>query len=419
MLMGRLDVIACDPTVRRLLERRAITNEATTRQYLCAIDSFSRFKNMAPSRLVDHLKNLSIEEATEEVIDWIRYAKRRYSAKSTRNWLICLRLWLRENGVRVDHDEIKRAFRSYIGRVKRLLVRDIITRDELIKILQHCDIRSRALFTFAASSGLRVRDTIIHLRLRDIKDDLWDKNLPCYLVEVPESYTKDGVAHVTFISAECAQYLRTYLKQRENKGENITSDSLLFVARGRKPMSVSLVTYLWAEACKRAGVDRRPVKAKGFQYIRGAGLRPAVRYNIRVHSLRKYFKTACSTMGVDRMVSEAFLGHSLSAFGIESVYDFCIANLDYLRTQYQLVLPLVTFLVEPPSVKVVANHKARREIEVLKAEVRRLEETVKILTMGLLAAHGLTQLSKMEKEKLKQLAEVQEALGSLQNRGDA
>lgn len=131
----------------------------------------------------------------------------------------------------------------------------------------------------------------------------------------------------------------------------------------------------------KAGIDHKKVMIKGKRkFGNELVLERGYLFNLRVHSLRKYFKTACSMMGVDRMASEAMMGHSLITFGIENVYDYCVANRKFLRTQYELVLPLVTFLVEPPSVKTILNSKARKEIEVLREENLELKKLVKALS---------------------------------------
>ena len=340
-----------DPSVRRVFERRSVS-EGTKLQYVAAVKDFSDFMGMPPVECVKFLVGLSEEEATERVVDWIVDAKDRLAPKTCRNWLNGIRVWLRENRVRnIDWEDVRDSFRSYVGKVRTLVNRDVMRKEQIIKILQAAKLRERALICFAASSGLRVGDTIINLRLKNIKDDLWDETLPCYMVEVPGEITKENLPHITFISAETAQYLRAYLKQRELKGEKITPESLLFVRFDGKPLAASSIRNIWAEICRKAGIDRKKVMIKGKRMFGNKLRSNGHLYNVRVHSLRKYFKTACSMSGVDRMASEAMMSHSLSSFGIESVYDFCVANLDWLRTQYQLVLPAVTFLSEPPSVK--------------------------------------------------------------------
>ena len=82
------------------------------------------------------------------------------------------------------------------------------------------------------------------------------------------------------------------------------------------------------------------------------------------------------------MASEAFLGHSLTKFGVESLYDFCITRREWLRDEYLKVLPNVTFLKKLP-VLPIANGEARRRIEELERELRELREEVSyVLTIG-------------------------------------
>ena len=69
------------------------------------------------------------------------------------------------------------------------------------------------------------------------------------------------------------------------------------------------------------------------------------------------------------------MGHSLSKFGVESLYDYCISHLDWLREEYIKVLPAVTFLKKLPVLPVV-NHEARKRIEHLEEENRTLREKI-------------------------------------------
>jgi len=404
-----------DPSVRRVFERRSVS-EGTKLQYVAAVKDFSDFMGMSPFECVGFLSGLDEEDATEKVVDWIVDAKDRLAPKTCRNWLNGIRVWLRENRVRnVDWEEVRDSFRSYVGKVRTLVNRDAIQKEQIVRILQAAKLRERALICFAASSGLRVGDTIINLRLKHIRDDLWDESLPCYMVEVPGEITKEGLPHVTFISAETAQYLRAYLRQREMKGEEITPESYLFVTFDGRPIAAATVRNIWAGLCRRAGIDRRKVIMKGKRRFRnGPLLERGYLFNIRVHSLRKYFKTACSMSGVDRMASEAMMGHSLSSFGIESVYDFCVANLEWLRTQYQLVLPAVTFLSEPPSVKTIVEGEMKRKLEEYETEIKALRELLNIRTARL--SEYETKLAELERERYlrveyeKRLARVERIL---------
>jgi len=390
--------LMADPTVQTMLSRRSLSEE-TRDQYLKGVRSLSQFMNKRPHEIVEVFKQ-DPERATESICEWIVEMKDRLASKTLKNWLHGIRIWLKENKAHkgIDWEEVISVFRSYVGKVRTLVNRDYISREEIIKLLRVAKLRERAIICCAASSGLRVGDTLLKLQLKHIKDDIWDESLPCYLVEVPGEYTKENIPHMTFFSAEAVSYLRAYLKEREEKGEKITPESYLFVSQYGKPLSANTFRNIWGQLCKKAGIDRKPLRIKGFKPNgRNQIVRHAVIYNIRVHSLRKYFKTACSTMGVDRMASEAFLGHSLAAFGVESVYDYCIANIDFLRQQYQLVLPLVTFLTEPPSVKVMVNGEARRRIEQLESLLAEKELELQKLRQRLAELEGLAdRVSRIE-----------------------
>ena len=393
-----IEPIIDDPTVQTMLRRRSLAKE-TEITYLKGIARFSRYMGMSPQEIIERFRQ-DPSFATESLCDFIADMKSQLAVKTMKNVLQGIRIWLKENKAHkgIDWEEVVSTFRSYFGKVRTLVNRDYISREEIIKLLHVAKLRERAIICCAASSGLRIGDTLLKLQLKHIKDDIWDEGLPFYMIEVPGQYTKEGIPHITFISAEAASYLRAYLKERENEGERITPESPLFVSQYRKPLQPQSFRNVWAELCRKAGIDRRGVPIKGCKKLpNGQVVRHAIIYNIRPHSLRKYFKTACSMAGVDRMASEAFLGHSLAAFGIESVYDYCVANLDFLKTQYSLVLPLVTFLTEAPSARYVVNGEARRRIEQLESLLAEKELELQKLRQRLAELEGLAdRVSRIE-----------------------
>jgi integrase len=243
--------------------------------------------------------------------------------------------------------EIAREFRRKFGSPKPLLKRDILTKEDIIKILNVADLREKAIICTLASGGFRL-STAINLQLKHLENIEEDKE--CYMVEVPEEITKEKEPYVTFISREARDYIRELLLLRSAKGEQIIPESYLFTThRGNKQLSAKRFDNTWRELCKKAGIDLKPIIIKGKHPINKRNGKVVYeekpkRYNTRIHALRKFFKTSCSVAGVDRMASEAFLGHSLASFGMESVYDFCISRREWLREQYLKVLPLVTFL---------------------------------------------------------------------------
>lgn len=398
MLSYRFSVkeIEEDPTVQNMLDRRTLSVQ-TRRNYVKAIRFFCEYYRSKPKELISRFKSFDADRIVDEFSNFFVWSKDKVASKSLLGWLPGIRAWLVENGVReVDRvgREIAREFRRRFGSAKPLLRRDVVTKEEIIRILKIAPLRERAIITTMASGGFRLH-ACLNLQIKHFRDDIMDSSLPCYCLEIPETLSKEGEPYLTFISAEAGEYIRTFLIHREENGEEINSETYLFTAyRKNTPLSDHRFENIWRKLCEDAGLDLRPVPIKGFHPVgkKGGGVelrRGGYRYNTRIHSLRKFFKTACSISGVDRMASEAFLGHSLTKFGVESLYDFCISNLEWLREEYMKVLPNVTFLKKLPTLPIV-NGEARKRIEELEKAYKELEREYKelkeevsyILTVG-------------------------------------
>jgi len=371
----RLEEIEGDQSVQRMLSRRNL-KEGTRENYVKGIRFFCEYYGKRPSELIEFFAGLSPDLIVDEFAGFFAWAKDRLAAKTMWGWLPGIRAWFVENGIRdVDRvgREIAREFRRKIGSAKPLLKRDVLSKEEIVRLLKIAGLRERAIICAMASGGFRL-SACLNLQLKHIKDKIWDPTLPCYAVEIPETLNKEGEPYITFISNEAAEYVRALLIERQKAGEQIGPESYLFtIARGEKPLSPKRFENMWRELCQRAGLDLKPVPIKGYHPVGGGKelRKNSLRYNTRVHSLRKFFKTACSTCGVDRMASEAFLGHSLTKFGVENLYDYCVSNIDWLRDEYLKVLPTVTFLKELPILKVM-NHEARERINQLEEENKAL-----------------------------------------------
>ena len=374
--------IRSDECVQRLLSRRSLKPE-TELNYLKGIAHFCDFSGLSPSQVVEKAKGMSEDELVEWFREFFIVKKNVLAPKSLWNFTMGIKALLIENGVKaVDRvsREIAREFRRTVGPVRTLLRKDVITKDEIIQILKVAPLREKAIIALMASSGLRVR-AALNLRLENFKDNLWDESLPCYAIEISEELSKEGEPYITFCSWEAASYIRDYLRMREARGETIKPQSYLFTGQDSEaPLSVSRFETLWRDLCREAGVDLRPVKIKGrhVKLVKG-GERvyspEGKRYNIRPHSLRKFFRTALAISGVDRMAAEAMMGHSLSSFGVESIYNYAISRLDYLRGEYLKSLNNLLFLKEPRGMEII-NGVARKRIEELEQKVMALEDAL-------------------------------------------
>jgi integrase len=390
-----MEQVEADPTVRRMLERRSLREE-TRKGYIKGIRFFCQFYRMEPYKVLERFRTLDPDGAIQEFSEFFAWAKDRVASTSCWKWLPGVRAWMVENGIRtVDRvgKEIAREFRRKFGGVTTLLKRDILSKDEIIRVLKVAGLRERAIIAVMASGGLRL-NACLNLQLKHFRDKIWDPTLPCYAVEIPETLSKEGEPYLTFISSEVAEYIRNLLLERQKAGEKITGETYVFTAKNKenKPLSDHRFENIWRWLCEQAGLDLRPVPIKGIHKVAGgkAVNRNAVRYNTRIHALRKFFKTACSVSGVDRMASEAFMGHSLTKFGVESLYDFCTTRIDWLRDEYLKALPNLTFLKTLPVIP-VRNHEAHEKIQALEAENRALKEELKSLEVRLLKVEAGTE----------------------------
>ncbi len=366
-----------DPSVQIMFRNRNLTEQSKL-NYCKGIADFCSFFDANPKDLIEQFKNLSEDEIVHKFSEYFVDAKERLAPKSVWGWLPGIKAWLLENGIRsIDRvsREIAREFRRRFGSPKPILKRDILTKEEVIKILQVANLREKALICTLASGGFRL-STALKLKVKNIKDNMDDVNLPCYMIEVPEELTKENEPYITFISAEAMQYIRDCLLMRKGKGENITSESYLFTTeRGNQPLSPKRFENIWRVLCEKAQIDMKPVLIKGKHPIgkRNGKIvyeeRPR-RYNTRIHALRKFFKTACSIAGVDRMASESFLGHTLTTFGVESLYDFSVSRKDWLRKEYLKVLESVTFL------KPITKVSTEKQIEELQLKLAQAYTTI-------------------------------------------
>ena len=344
---------------------------------------FCGFVGGSPSEVVERVRGMSDDELVDLFREFFVAKRDSMAPKTLWNSMTAAKALLLENGVRaVDRvsREITREFRRVVGPVKPLLKKDLMVKEEIVRVLSVAPLRERAIIALMASSGLRV-SAALGLTLSCLKDNIFDDSLPCYMIEVPEELSKEGQPYITFCSWEAAEYIREYLRERERAGEKLKPDSPLFLSREGGALSRSRFENVWRELCREAGIDMRPVKIKGrFKAGSGKVLKArGYRYNVRPHSLRKFFRTTLAVSGVDRLVAEALMGHSLTQFGIESIYNHAVANLEYLRSEYLKAVNNLLFLRKPRGLEII-NGEARKRIEELEKQLKEQQETIRSLT---------------------------------------
>jgi integrase len=162
------------------------------------------------------------------------------------------------------------------------------------------------------TSGMR-EGTLLKLRYRHVKEDLEGGRIPIHIhLEggiLKGNYVPDCD---TFINGEAASYLKLYLDERRRGTEKIppetvTDESFLFVVPVVDQATRTLTTKPLAESTLW-GMMRRTFIRAGLTAKRGR------MYEVRPHSLRKFFRTQMGALGMNPDFVEYMMGHKLSTY---------------------------------------------------------------------------------------------------------
>ena len=197
------------------------------------------------------------------------------------------------------------------------------TPDELGRLLDVANLREKIIIALMAFGGLR-EETVSRLRYAHVREDLEMSRLPLH-IHVEAEITKGKYSdYDSFLVEEAVEYLKLYLNTRRQGSpdqkippEKIENDSpLIRDSQSRCPKGVGpkqirkLIHHLYL----RAGL---------------IGHKKGRMYELRVHSLRKYFKTQMEAAGVNSDYVEFMMGHKVSTY-----HDVQGLGVEKLRNAY-------------------------------------------------------------------------------------
>jgi len=197
------------------------------------------------------------------------------------------------------------------------------SREEIQKILDLADIRERVIITILAVSGLRV-GTLLKLQYRHVKKDLEEGIIPIHVHVEAELVKGKRCSFDTFLNEEASGYLRIYLDARRkgtkrNPPEQISDESPL----------------IRSSHCKQV----RTINNDGLRriihdlYVRAGILESSPlrkRYELNVHSFRRFFRTEMASHGVDRDYIDYMMGRRPK----DRYHDVRMKGVEYLRGIY-------------------------------------------------------------------------------------
>lgn len=184
----------------------------------------------------------------------------------------------RANGLKCEK---KHKIRVY---AKRNL--DIPSQDFMEKLLRVADVRSKAVITILASSGMR-RGELRELTLKNVK---FDQELTTITIEPRMTKSKRG--RRTFISKEATNCLKAYLKKRESMGHKLDDSAPLIATLDNRKVSACV---MWRIIMQSANLVEKNESDKALEFS--------------PHSLRRYFITMMMTAGIPMGMVNYLSGH--------------------------------------------------------------------------------------------------------------
>ncbi|MHA1362509.1 MAG: tyrosine-type recombinase/integrase [Candidatus Freyarchaeota archaeon] len=247
------------------------------------------------------------------------------------------------------------------------------TPEELQTLMDLGDPRERVIISCLALGGFR-EGTLAKLKLYHIQEDLEKGIVPIH-VHVEAEITK-GKYHDydTFLGREAVDCIKAYLKIRERgslKGgippEELTPEAPLIrnqrVAEV-KPVNTNQIYMLIHGLYHKAGLLKK---------------RMGRLYDLRPHSIRKYFRTQLASLGVSSDYIEYMMGHKVPTY-----HDIQMKGVEFLRniysasgfsikpqtkyTEMNILKSLITNIGTLEDLQTIADHIAHR-IQQLKSKV--------------------------------------------------
>jgi site-specific recombinase XerD len=291
--------------------------------YTDTVSRYSRFLGLSPDMIIMDVKDgvnipnpLRVQDHSGFLEDYLAALQDEgLSPGRVYGEIKHIRTFYRVNGAEVKLSEPLSRRVTYKDRAP--------TPEELTKLLEIADLREKVVATMLALGGFR-EETLAKLQYRHVREDIETGRTPIH-VHVEVEITKGKYSdYDTFLGAEADEYLRLYLDQRRRGSvdgkippENLNDQSLLIRDkrhREPRPVGPKQIRKLVHGLYMKAGLLKEP---------RGR------MYELRVHSLRKYFKTQLLALGVQESYVDYMMGHV-----VDTYHDIQSLGVEKLRNVY-------------------------------------------------------------------------------------
>lgn len=318
-----------------------------------AVKSFAKFVEekykMSPEKLCEELLGIKKQEGEDEFVNslydmlqnWINWnVENKLGPYTLQTRFSNLRDYLYHLGIRINLQDVKQILKfPKKNKEERYPLKKSELRD--IVLAQARYPKRQALYLACSSSGMRIGEAT-SIRKSDL-----DFSGQRIMVRIRAEITKTRQARTTFLSKECEEKLKTYLKTLND------SDLVFTDAHGFKP--VVLEQNALIRAVERLNLYQK-YTTNGF-------------CKITTHSFRAYFFTAAA-----RKHGENY-AHKLTGHGGYLMQYDRMTDEEKLKMYLELEPELVVFDQTKNELEIKRLKEENESISELRAEVRKLRES--------------------------------------------
>jgi len=286
-------------SVARLMASAKLA-EMTKRNYLMRVNQYVKAIGTTPDDLVREAR-AHPRKFEEELIGFVQKASKESSPSTTAAFRDSLKRFLEINRVeKINWGYIN----EFVPNAKKVGQDRAPTLEEIRKIIDVADLRTKCLILYLCSSGARI-GSVEWLRWRDI-EEVEHNGQKFARVTI---YRGDPEEYVSFVTPECYRLLLEYRERRGNIGEKVTPQSYVFATQGNardfdpsriRVPSVKTLKNQLGELLQQTGM--RSVISERGEY-RNYEFKQA-------HGLRKFFRTRMEISSVKPIFTEMLMGRS-------------------------------------------------------------------------------------------------------------
>ena len=271
-----------------------LPSKVTQKNYKYILNKFLEFGKFSS---YDNIIETDVKKLDKIIKAYIISLKSTMNPNSIPSYADAIKSFLEANDVDLNWRRIRKLY----PRPAKKTGQSAYSTEDIQLMLKHtAKIRNKVFIHFLASTAVRV-SALDELKMKDLRD------MPhgCKMVTV---YADDIEEYKTFLTPEASYALGLYHKERQEKGEILDEDSLVFVKLNGKPVDKSSTGMIIHRALVRAGL-------KITNHDKDKGFRHKIQLN---HGFRKRFNTILKLNNeVNDNAIEKMMGHSK---GLDSTY---------------------------------------------------------------------------------------------------